>query len=52
MQGGVLPKTMFMMGMVTPAPMDVKTAAHKRTLSSHVEKEKMRCGRFSHGSQR
>jgi hypothetical protein len=33
---------MFMTGMVTPAPIEVRTAARRSTLSSHVEKEKMR----------
>jgi hypothetical protein len=38
---------MFMMGIVTPAPTEVKIAANKSSRSSHVEKEKMRCDEVS-----
>ena len=41
-QAKVIPKTMFMTGMVAPVPIEVKTAARRSTLSSPVEKEKMR----------
>ena len=44
---GVVPKMMFMMGIVTPAPTEVKIAANKSSRSSHVEKEKMRCDEVS-----
>ena len=30
---------MFITGMVTPAPIEARTAARSNTLSSHVEKE-------------
>ena len=40
-----IPNTMFMTGIVIPAPTDVKMAATSMILSSHVEKEKMRCYR-------
>lgn len=37
---------MFMTGIVMPAPIEVTTAALMSTLSSHVEKENMRCLKY------
>lgn len=39
---GSRPKMMFITGMVTPAPSEASTAANRRVLSSHVEKENIR----------
>lgn len=37
-----LPKMIFITGIVTPAPIEVIKAARRSSLSSHVEKEKIR----------
>lgn len=37
-----LPKMIFITGIVTPAPTEVMKAATRSSLSSHVEKEKIR----------
>lgn len=37
---------MFMTGIVMPAPIEVTAAALMSALSSHVEKEKMRCLKY------
>jgi len=50
-QKQIIPKMMFITGMVTPAPIDVNTAARSSILSSHVEKENIRWDVVSHVKQ-
>ena len=40
--GMIIPKTMFINGIVTPVPNEVTNASERSSLSSHVEKLKIR----------